>query len=51
MSREGASRNALLAAKGCLRENGKLILCLSDKDLKRTDSYKGKRRTANSRVF
>ena len=27
------SRNALLAAKGCLRENGKLILCLSDKDL------------------
>ena len=33
VSREGASRNALLAAKGCLRENGKLILCLSDKDL------------------
>lgn len=33
VSREGASRNALSAAKGCLRENGKLILCLSDKDL------------------
>lgn len=33
VSRKGASRNALSAAKGCLRENGKLILCLSDKDL------------------
>ena len=33
MSREGASRNALSATKGCFRENGKLILCLSDKDL------------------
>ena len=33
VSREGASRNALSATKGCLRENGKLILCLSDKDL------------------
>lgn len=33
VSRKGAHNNALLAAKGCLRENGKLILCLSDDDL------------------
>ncbi len=33
ISRKGASENALTAAKGCLRENGKLILCLSDEDL------------------
>lgn len=33
VSRKGADNNALLAAKGCLRENGKLILCLSDEDL------------------
>ena len=33
VSRKGADKNALLAAKGCLRENGKLILCLSDDDL------------------
>ena len=33
ISRKGATRNALQAAKGCLRETGKLILCLSDKDL------------------
>ena len=28
-----ADENALAAARGSLRENGKLILCLSDKDL------------------
>lgn len=33
VSRKGADNNALIAAKGCLRENGKLILCLSDEDL------------------
>lgn len=33
ISRKGASDNALWAAKGCLRENGKLILNLSDSDL------------------
>lgn len=33
ISRKGASENARAAAKGCLRENGKLILCLSDADL------------------
>ena len=33
VSRKGADKNALRAARGCLRENGKLILCLSDEDL------------------
>ena len=33
ISRNGADENALAAARGSLRENGKLILCLSDKDL------------------
>lgn len=33
ISRQGADANALSAARGCLRENGKLILCLSDEDL------------------
>ena len=34
VSRKGADENALAAAKGCLRESGKLILCLLDEDLK-----------------
>lgn len=34
VSRKGADENALAAAKGWLRESGKLILCLSDEDLK-----------------
>lgn len=33
ISRKGADDNALAAARGSLREIGKLILCLSDKDL------------------
>ena len=33
ISRFGADNHALWAAKGSLRENGKLILCLSDQDL------------------
>lgn len=33
ISRKGADENAILATKGCLRENGKLIICLSDDDL------------------
>ncbi len=33
ISRNGADENALAAARGSLRESGKLILCLSDKDL------------------
>lgn len=33
ISRFGADENALQAARGSLRENGKLILCLSDSDL------------------
>lgn len=33
ISRKGADNHAMTAARGCLRENGKLILCLSDDDL------------------
>jgi hypothetical protein len=33
ISREGADEHALRAIKGSLRETGKLIICLSDKDL------------------
>lgn len=33
ISRQGSDDNALRATKGSLRENGKLILCLSDQDL------------------
>ena len=33
ISRKGADRHAERAARGCLRETGKLILCLSDDDL------------------
>lgn len=33
ISRQGCDDNALRAAKGSLRESGKLILCLSDQDL------------------
>lgn len=33
ISREGVDHNGMHAIKGCLRENGKLILCLSDEDL------------------
>ncbi len=33
ISRKGYDDNALRAAKGSLRESGKLILCLTDQDL------------------
>lgn len=33
ISRKGADENALAAVRGSLRETGKLILCLSDKDV------------------
>lgn len=33
ISRKGADKHAERAARGCLRETGKLILCLSDDDL------------------
>lgn len=33
ISRKGCDENALRAARGSLRESGKLILCLSDQDL------------------
>lgn len=34
ISRKGADKNAKMAARGSLRESGKLIICLSDEDLK-----------------
>ncbi len=42
ISRKGANDNALIAAKGCLRENGKLIICWSDNDLIRLMEIKDK---------
>ena len=33
ISRKGADKNAKMAARGSLRESGKLIICLSDEDL------------------
>lgn len=33
ISRTGADENALKAVRGCLRETGKLIICLSDNSL------------------
>ena len=33
ISRKGADENALAAVRGSLRESGKLILCLSDRDI------------------
>ncbi len=33
ISRKGADENALAAVRGTLRESGKLILCLSDRDI------------------
>lgn len=41
ISRQGADEHALQAAKGSLRENGKLILCLSDSDLLQMSEIKG----------
>lgn len=40
VSRQGSDDHALQAAKGSLRENGKLILCLSDQDLLEMASIK-----------
>lgn len=40
ISRKGADEHALRAARGSLRENGKLILCLSDQDLLRMITIK-----------
>lgn len=34
ISRKGADKHAKMAARGSLRESGKLIICLSDEDLK-----------------
>lgn len=38
ISRNGADEHAEQAARGCLRETGKLILCLSDSDLLRMNA-------------
>ena len=38
ISRNGADKHAQQAARGCLRETGKLILCLSDSDLLRMNA-------------
>ena len=41
ISRRGCDSHAMQAAKGSLRESGKLILCLSDQDLlKMADMWK-----------
>lgn len=42
ISRYGADNHAFIAAKGCLREHGKLILCWSDNDLIRLMEIKDK---------
>jgi len=42
VSRKGADINAQKAARGCLRENGKLIICLSDADINNLIDIKSK---------
>lgn len=42
ISRKGADINAQKAARGCLRENGKLIICLSDADINNLIDIKSK---------
>lgn len=51
ISRKGASRNALSAARGCLRENGKLIMCLSDQDLIELINIKEKEEQPTAEFF
>lgn len=42
ISRKGADMNAQKAARGCLRENGKLIICLSDEEIIKLIDIKSK---------
>lgn len=42
ISRKGADINAEKASRGCLRENGKLIICLSDADINNLIDIKSK---------
>lgn len=51
ISRRGADINALSAARGCLRENGKLILCLSDEDLLELIEIKDKNEQSTAEYF
>lgn len=51
ISRMGADTNALAAARGCLRENGKLILCLSDNDLMELIDIKNKNEQSTAEFF
>ena len=51
ISRKGASTNALSAARGCLRENGKLIMCLSDQDLIELINIKEKEEQPTAEFF
>ena len=50
ISRKGADKHAKMAARGSLRESGKLIICLSDEDLKAMLQIK-KGGKNNGRVF
>lgn len=51
ISRNGANKNAILATKGCLRENGKLIICLSDEDLEKLIKLKNEDGERSTAVF
>lgn len=42
ISRKGADENAHKAARGCLRESGKLIICLSDEEINELIDVKSK---------
>ena len=51
ISRRGADENALAAARGSLRETGKLILCLSDKDIMDLIDIKDKNEQSTGNFF
>lgn len=51
ISRQGADDNALAAARGSLRETGKLILCLSDKDILELIDIKDKNEQSTGAFF
>lgn len=51
ISRKGASDSALAAARGSLRETGKLILCLSDDDLMDLIDMKDKNEQSTGSFF
>lgn len=41
LTTKGADENAMWAARGCLRENGKLIIVLDGKDIEKMLRMKG----------